>query len=127
VQPDILRFTATDDRGASYGVGYFCSGNPAAILGLHTYPDGTLLHVYFSGLTARFGPQQRDVTPLLWILDSDGRWHVTVEVGGTTVTDGESLARMRVVPPLGPGIDWIEVHAVGQSADVRARLPLRWL
>lgn len=102
-------------------------GVTVAILGLHTYPDGTILHTYFSGLTARFGPQQRDVTPLLWILDSDGHWHLTVDIAGTTVTDGESLARLRVIPPLGPGTDWIEVHAVGQSADVRARLPLRWL
>jgi hypothetical protein len=102
-------------------------GVTVAILGLHTYPSGTILHTYFSGLTARFGPQQRDVTPLVWILDSDGHWHVTVDIAGTTVTDGQSLARLRVVPPLGPGIDWIEVHAVGQTTDVRARLPLRWL
>jgi hypothetical protein len=102
-------------------------GVTVAILGLHTYPEGTILHTYFSGLTARFGPQQRDVTPLVWIRDSDGHWHATVDIAGTTVTDGESLARLRVVPPLGPGIDWIEVHAVGQSAEVRARLPLRWL
>ena len=31
-----------------------------------------------------------------------------------------------IVPPLDPGSAWIDVHAVGQSAEVRARLPLRW-
>jgi len=33
---------------------------------------------------------------------------------------------LRVVPPLDHGTPWIDVVAAGQSAEVRARLPLSW-
>jgi hypothetical protein len=33
---------------------------------------------------------------------------------------------LRVVPPLDRGTPWIDVVATGQSAEVRATLPLSW-
>ena len=33
---------------------------------------------------------------------------------------------LQVVPPLSPGTDRIEILLAGQSAEVRATLPLRW-
>jgi hypothetical protein len=36
------------------------------------------------------------------------------------------LLWLRVVPPLDHGTPWIDVVAAGQSAEVRARLPLSW-
>lgn len=39
--------------------------------------------------------------------------------------DGVAL-RVEVVPPLSRATAWIEVLAAGQSAEVRATLPLYW-
>ena len=33
---------------------------------------------------------------------------------------------LEIVPPLDRGTVWIDVAAAGQSAEVRATLPLRW-
>lgn len=33
---------------------------------------------------------------------------------------------LQVVPPLNHGTAWIEVLVAGQSAELRATLPLRW-
>ena len=65
--------------------------------------------------------------PALWIRDSSGRWHTTRMNGYSLTGDvGEVMLYPAIVPPLDPGTAWIDVLAVGQSAEVRARLPLRW-
>jgi hypothetical protein len=38
----------------------------------------------------------------------------------------EYALQLRLVPPLPPSATWIEVLAAGRSAQVRARLTLRW-
>ncbi len=39
---------------------------------------------------------------------------------------GEVMLHPAIVPPLDAGTAWIDVVAASPSAEVRARLPLRW-
>jgi hypothetical protein len=36
------------------------------------------------------------------------------------------MLQLAVAPPVSRAAEWIEVLAVGRSAEVRAMLPLRW-
>jgi hypothetical protein len=40
--------------------------------------------------------------------------------------NGEIALRLEIVPPLSSTTTWIDVRAIGQSAQARARLQLRW-
>ena len=40
--------------------------------------------------------------------------------------EGDYALTLRLVPPLARSATWIEVLAAGRSAEVRARLPVRW-
>jgi hypothetical protein len=40
--------------------------------------------------------------------------------------NGEVALRVEVVPPLSQGTAWIELLAAGQSAEIRATVPLYW-
>ena len=60
---------------------------------------------------------------LLWLRDAAG-WHATGPWSGGG-SDTEMRLRYPVIPPLRPG-DWIEVLVIGLSAEVRARVPVRW-
>jgi hypothetical protein len=40
--------------------------------------------------------------------------------------EGDITMHLQVVPPLSHHTAWREVLVVGQSAEVRATLPLRW-
>ena len=90
-----------------------------SILGLHNGVDGTVIHVHAAGLPAD------DAFPLLWIRDEDGRWHTTRRSVSGSSTNGELSSRLEVIPPLNRG-SWIEVLAAGNSAEIKASLPLRW-
>jgi hypothetical protein len=62
---------------------------------------------------------------VLWVHDSDGRWHATDLAGVMPWGDtGVTMVSMRIVPPLGRGTAWIDIAAAGRSAEVRATLPL---
>lgn len=74
--------------------------------------------------TAR-GPNELYSWPPIWIRDSDGRWHAT-RINGSSWMDSEIALRVETVPPLSRAATWIEVLASGQSAQARAKLPLRW-
>jgi hypothetical protein len=105
-------------------------GARVAILGLHHAADGTILHVLASGVTPEgewaYGRGVRPL-PVLWIRDSSGRWHTTRTNGFSRPADtGEVVLWLAIVPPLDRGTAWIDVVAAGQSAEVRARLPLSW-
>jgi hypothetical protein len=66
-------------------------------------------------------------SPTLWIRDSAGRWHATRDYAPRPLGDnGEVTLELAIVPPLEAGTPWIDVMAGGQSAEVRARLPLHW-
>lgn len=63
--------------------------------------------------------------PVLWIRDSNGRWHATHTAGRSPWENaGVAVLSMRIVPPLDRGTTWIELSAAGRSAQVRATLPL---
>jgi hypothetical protein len=65
--------------------------------------------------------------PVLWIHDSDGRWHATRTDGVSPWGDtGVVMLWLRVIPELEPGTAWIDVAATGQSAEAQVRLPLSW-
>jgi hypothetical protein len=96
--------------------------------GLHLGEPRTIMHLLAGGVTLEDDWKfARGVTPLpvLWIRDSDGRWH-------TTRTDGVSAWRdsgvvtvwLEIVPPLDYGTAWIEISAAGPSAQARVTLPL---
>ncbi len=65
---------------------------------------------------------ERNLAPAIWVRDSAG-WHATRV---SRHHEGDITMRLEVVPPLGHGTAWIEVILAGQSAEVRATLPLRW-
>jgi hypothetical protein len=98
-----------------------------AILGLHNCEHSTILHVHATGPACHtaYGPNEPYSWPPLWILDSGNRWHVT-RTSGRSGQNGEMALRLEIVPPLSSKTAWIEVLAAGQSAQARARLPLRW-
>jgi hypothetical protein len=75
------------------------------------------------------GPLDLDLAfPLsVWIRDSAGRWHFARPTGWHHDDgSGENVLTLRLVPPLTRPTAWIEVLVAGQSAEVRAKLPLRW-
>jgi hypothetical protein len=97
------------------------------ILGLHNCQDHTIMHMHASGPACHtiYGPDGLYSGPPIWIHDSGGRWHTT-RTSGQSGMDGEIALRLEIVPPLSRATTWIEVRANGQSAQARARLPLRW-
>ena len=96
-----------------------------AILGLRNSGDGTVLHMHASheALPAYYGPVQLNVAPAIWIRDRDRQWHATRVVRRH---EGDDTTRLKVVPPLSRATTRIEVLAAGQSAEIRAFLPLNW-
>ena len=99
-------------------------GTRLSILGLTSSADGTVLHAHGSGLTHYYyGWPEKNLAPAIWIHDSRGRWHAT---RADSYHEGDITMHLQVVPPLSPGTDRIEILLAGQSAEVRATLPLRW-
>jgi hypothetical protein len=99
------------------------------LLGLHNGHRGTWLHALAIGQIPGTGdgPFGLDASfPLsVWVRDSGGRWHAAPPAARSPA-DGEHALTLRLVPPLARPTPWIEVLAAGQTAEVRARLPLRW-
>ncbi len=100
-------------------------GTMLTILGLTSSADGTILHVHASGPAYHlyYGPPERNLAPTIWIHDSQGRWHATRV---REYHEGDITMHLQVMPPLSHRTTWIEVLLAGQSAEVRATLPLRW-
>lgn len=106
-------------------------GIKIAVLGLHQGEDGTILHVQVqaSGLAPEDDWEYyRGIRPLpvVWVRDSADRWHATLTTGWSPLGNDEFMLRLAIVPPLESDIHWIDVVAAGQSAEVRATVPLRW-
>jgi hypothetical protein len=105
-------------------------GTRNAILDLHHGEFGTILHMLVSGVTMENDwPHSRVVRPLpvLWIQDDSERWHTTQAYGASHPGGtGQVVLWLDIQPPLDRGTTWIDVVAAGQSAEVRATLPLRW-
>jgi Sigma-70, region 4 len=98
-----------------------------AVLGLHNSQDSTVVHMHASGpdADAIYGPDELYAWAVVWIRDSGGRWHATGTLGRSGM-NGEVALRVQVVPPLSQGTAWIELLATGQSAEIRATVPLHW-
>ena len=105
-------------------------GARVAVLGLHHIERGTMLHLHAGGVTMEDDWEYyRAVRPLpaLWVRDSAGRWHATRDYASGLPRDkGEVTLELAITPPLEAGTRWIDIVAAGQSAQVRARLPVRW-
>ena len=102
-------------------------GIQLTILGLHNCHDSSTLHMHAIGPACHtaYGPNELYSWPPIWICDSDGRWHTT-RTSGQSGMNGEIALRLEIVPPLSRATTTIEIRATGQSAQARARLPLRW-
>jgi hypothetical protein len=99
------------------------------LLGLHNCDGRTWVDALASGHVPRqqHGPLGLDMAfPLsVWLRDDAGRWHVA-RPSGWFVEGGEVTFTLRLTPPLTRSPAWIEVLVVGQSAEVRATVPLSW-
>ena len=104
-------------------------GVQITILGLNHGERGTIMHLLVSGVTLEDEWEfARGVMPLpvLWVRDSDGRWHATHLAGRSPWENGGVvMLSMRILPPLDRGTAWVEVVAAGRSAQVGATLPLQ--
>ncbi len=106
------------------------------LLGLHHAEGRSAVHVLVRGQRPGAhswpppGPLGVDLAlPLsIWLRDSGGRWHAArpADRHRGDATDGECTMRLQLVPPLTRATPWAEILASGQSAEVRARVPLRW-
>jgi hypothetical protein len=99
------------------------------LLGLHNCDGGTWVNALAHGDLVRrqYGPHGLDMTfPLsIWIRDDAGRWHLARPA--SWFDEGrEANVMFRLTPPLTRSPAAIEVLAAGQSAQVRADVPLRW-
>ena len=105
-------------------------GGRVAVLGLHQSERGTILHLHAGGVMMEDDwAYYRGVRPMpaLWIRDDAGRWHATRSWAPRPLGDnGEVTLELEIAPPLEAGTAWIDIVAAGQSAQVKARLPLHW-
>lgn len=97
------------------------------VLGLHNCQDSTVLHMHASGpkCDALHGPDELYPWATIWVRDSGGRWHAARTLGRSGM-NGEVALRVEVVPPLSRATARIELLAAGQSAEVRATVPVHW-
>ncbi|MGO8893364.1 MAG: hypothetical protein ACLQB1_27315 [Streptosporangiaceae bacterium] len=104
-------------------------GARVTVLGLHNGEQGQFLHLLASGVTPEYTWPYGTIAnrmPVLWLRDRNGRWHTARPARSAPLRDTDDfMLWLRVVPPLDHGTPWIDVVAAGQSAEVRARLPLR--
>ena len=96
-----------------------------AVVGAHTSEGKTVLHLRATSQDGAARPLRHDLPLSVWVRDSGGRWHVA-EQNTWGQDDGEYALTLRLVPPLTRSAAWIELLAAGLSAEVQARLPLRW-
>jgi len=99
------------------------------LLGLHNYDGSTWMNALALGQLPGLqqGPLGLDMAfPLsMWVRDGAGRWHAARPAAWYD-EGGEAALTLRLTPPLTRSSAWIEVLATGQSAEVRATLPLYW-
>ena len=99
------------------------------LLGLHNCDGGTWMDALALGQLR--GVQQGTLGldmafPLsMWVRDGAGRWHAA-RPAGWYHEGGEATLTLRLTPPLTRSCAWMEVLATGQSAEVRATVPLCW-
>jgi hypothetical protein len=99
------------------------------LLGLHNCDGGTWMDALALG---RLPERQQGSLGLdmafplsMWVRDGAGRWHAARPAGWYHEA-GEATLTLRLTPPLTRSCAWIDVLATGQSAQVRATVPLSW-
>jgi hypothetical protein len=99
-------------------------------LALHNGEHGQFLHLLADGVTPEYTWPYGTIAnrmPVLWLREPNGRWHTARPARSAPLRDTDDfMLWLRVVPPLDHGTPWIDAVAAGQSAEVRARLPLSW-
>ena len=105
-------------------------GARIAVLGLHNGQHGQFLHLLTSGVAPEYTWSYGTIAnrmPVLWLRGRNGRWHTARPARSAPVRNTDDfMLWLRVVPPLEHGTPWADVVAAGLSAEVQARLPLRW-
>jgi hypothetical protein len=104
-------------------------GVQLTVLGLNHDEPNTVMHLVASGVTPdvdwSYSRAVRSL-PALWVRDSNGDWHATRTRGRMPWKDANMMIWLEIIPALAAGAGWIDVLAAGPSAQVQARLPLRW-
>jgi hypothetical protein len=126
-KPDIA--PARDGFAAAAAALPELDGIRLVLLGLHNCDGSTWVNALAHGHLARrqHGLHGLDMAfPLsIWIRDDAGRWHVARPASWFD-ENGEAVVTLRLTPPLTRSAASIEVLATGQSAEVRATVPLSW-
>ena len=104
-------------------------GARVAVLGLHHSERGTILHLHAGGVTMEDDWEYYSGSGPCPPVDPRQRGplarHARLRPGPPR-DKGEVTLELVITPPLEAGTRWIDVVAAGQSAQVRARLPVRW-
>jgi hypothetical protein len=99
------------------------------LLGLHNYDGGTWMETLVLGRLPGPGPRVLGLDTAfpfsMWLRDEAGRWHAA-RAAGWHHEEGEATLTLRLTPPLARSCAWLDVLATGQSAEVRATVPLCW-
>jgi len=124
------------DAGTGPGWAVTAAGLPEldgariAVTGLHNGEHDQFLHLLASGITPEYTWAYGTIAnrmPVLWLRGRGGRWHTARPARSAPLRDtGDFLLWHRIIPPLEHGTPWTDVLATGQSAQIRARLPLTW-
>lgn len=101
------------------------NGISLALLGVLSLGSKTVLYLRASGQDGPAGPPGQDIPLSIWVHASGRRWHAA-ELDHWSRDDREHVLTLYLVPPLPTFAAWIELLAAGPSAEVTARLPLRW-
>ena len=99
------------------------------LLGLHNYDGGTWMEALVRGqlpdLRQRVLGLDMAFPLTMWVRDGGGRWHAA-RPAGWFHGEAEAALTLRLTPPLTRSCAWLDVLATGQSAEVRATVPLCW-
>jgi hypothetical protein len=100
-----------------------------AVAGVRSGRAGSFLHVVARGLRAMPhrpppGPEQ-DSGFSWWVLDDAGGWHLG-SIDEVSLTGGDMVVRLALMPPLGHATATLTVEVAGTSQQVTASLPVRW-
>jgi hypothetical protein len=101
-----------------------------AVSGLNTETEHTGLRVQARGVMPGPVSDPPGILGLLpwfpwWARDSTGQWHVTTD-HGHLIGGGRADVTLRMVPPVSPAANSLELIVTGQSSRMRVTMPLAW-
>jgi hypothetical protein len=101
------------------------NGITLTLLGVLSLGAKTVLYLRASGYGGPAGSPDQEIPLSVWVRASDGRWYAT-KLDHWSNDGRDHMLTLHLVPPLPTFAAWIELLAAGPSAEVSARLPLRW-